>query len=191
MECLVPVSRFPVLYVRSAAPGAAPSKSVPPITRPTSCHSHLLWHLKSCAPLWNWWHVATGVIFTWPPGPATPGTYLRDMLHPLPAGRGRIPPPALQEAIHPVRIEPGCGERLPRGRWLEIFCSTGEQIPFFRTMAEDYTGVDPSFRIEQARSRFPAARFIRGYFPQAVPGEWFDVVGAQFLLELTANPEQD
>lgn len=76
----------------------------------------------------------------------------------------------------------------PRGRWLEIGCSTGEQVPFFRTIAEDYTGVDPSFRIQQARSRFPAARFIRGYFPQAVPGEWFDVVGAQFLLELTADP---
>lgn len=71
----------------------------------------------------------------------------------------------------------------PRGKLLEIGCSTGEQVPFFSSIAASYTGLDPSERIEDARSRFPEARFVRGYFPEAVPGESFDIVVAQFLLE--------
>lgn len=72
---------------------------------------------------------------------------------------------------------------LPNGRLLEIGCSSGAMIPFLSRFCSEYTGVDPSERIEIARSRFPQHTFIRSYFPVDVEQQHFDVAVTQFNLE--------
>lgn len=77
---------------------------------------------------------------------------------------------------------------LPNGSLLEIGCSSGEKVELFSSFSKQYTGIDPSSRIEIAKSKFPNYRFIRGYFPQDLPdGELFDVVITQFNLEHIQN----
>jgi 2-polyprenyl-3-methyl-5-hydroxy-6-metoxy-1,4-benzoquinol methylase len=72
---------------------------------------------------------------------------------------------------------------LPHGRLLEIGCSSGAMVPFLTRFCREYTGVDPSERIELARERYPSHTFIRSYFPShAVQGP-FDVAVSQFNLE--------
>jgi SAM-dependent methyltransferase len=72
---------------------------------------------------------------------------------------------------------------LPKGRLLEIGCSSGAMIPFLSGFCDEYTGVDPSERIELARAQYPSHTFIRSYFPSdAVPGP-FDAAVSQFNLE--------
>lgn len=69
------------------------------------------------------------------------------------------------------------------GRLLEIGCSSGAMIPFLTRFCREYTGVDPSERIELARARHPSHTFVRSYFPSdAVQGP-FDVAVSQFNLE--------
>lgn len=77
----------------------------------------------------------------------------------------------------------GLAERLPRGTWLEIGCSSGERVDFLAGFAERYVGVDPSPRIEVARARHPRHRFIAGRFPDDVGPLTFDVAVSQFNLE--------
>ncbi len=73
--------------------------------------------------------------------------------------------------------------RLPKGRLLEIGCSSGAMIPFLTRFCDQYTGVDPSERIELARARYPEHTFVHSYFPSdAVLGP-FDVAVSQFNLE--------
>lgn len=72
---------------------------------------------------------------------------------------------------------------LPRGRLLEIGCSSAAMVPFLTQFCSEYTGVDPSQRIELARAQHPAHTFVRSYFPSdAVEGP-FDVAVTQFNLE--------
>lgn len=72
---------------------------------------------------------------------------------------------------------------LPNGRLLEIGCSSGAMVPFLTRFCREYTGVDPSERIELARAQYPSHTFIRSYFPSdAVQGP-FDVAVSQFNLE--------
>lgn len=66
---------------------------------------------------------------------------------------------------------------------LEIGCSSGKQRDFFKSFVSSYTGIDPSERIELAMEEFPQENFIKGYFPQALPGLFFDVIVSQFNLE--------
>lgn len=70
-----------------------------------------------------------------------------------------------------------------KGSLLEIGCSSGAMIPFLNRFCHDYTGVDPSERIEIARNRYPQHHFIRSYFPPSDPIGTFDVVVTQFNLE--------
>ena len=72
---------------------------------------------------------------------------------------------------------------LPKGRLLEIGCSSGAMIPFLTQFCSSYTAVDPSERIEIARERFPQHTFIRSYFPTNKLTERFDVAVTQFNLE--------
>lgn len=77
---------------------------------------------------------------------------------------------------------------LPHGNLLEIGCSSGERVPLFERFSSSYTGVDPSERIVLAKDRFPKHRFIKGYFPEALPKGSFDVVATQFNLEHLSDP---
>jgi 2-polyprenyl-3-methyl-5-hydroxy-6-metoxy-1,4-benzoquinol methylase len=72
---------------------------------------------------------------------------------------------------------------LPKGRLLEIGCSSGAMIPFLQQFCSTYTAIDPSERIEIARERFPGHTFIRSYFPSDALTEQFDVAVTQFNLE--------
>ncbi|HEU4888436.1 MAG TPA: class I SAM-dependent methyltransferase [Thermoanaerobaculia bacterium] len=72
---------------------------------------------------------------------------------------------------------------LPKGRLLEIGCSSGAMIPFLSRFCSSYTAVDPSERIEIARERFPEHTFIRSYFPTDALTDRFDVAVTQFNLE--------
>ena len=72
---------------------------------------------------------------------------------------------------------------LPNGRLLEIGCSSGAMIPFLTRFCREYTGVDPSERIELARERYPSQTFIRSYFPSGAVQGPFDVAVSQFNLE--------
>jgi 2-polyprenyl-3-methyl-5-hydroxy-6-metoxy-1,4-benzoquinol methylase len=72
---------------------------------------------------------------------------------------------------------------LPKGRLLEIGCSSGAMIPFFARFCTTYTAVDPSERIEIARARFPEPTFIRSYFPTEALTDRFDVAVTQFNLD--------
>ena len=72
---------------------------------------------------------------------------------------------------------------LPKGRLLEIGCSSGAMIPFLSRFCSSYTAVDPSERIEIARERFPEHTFIRSYFPTGALTDRFDVAVTQFNLE--------
>lgn len=72
---------------------------------------------------------------------------------------------------------------LPKGRLLEIGCSSGAMIPFLTQFCDTYTAVDPSERIEIARSRFPGHTFIRSYFPTDTLTDRFDVAVTQFNLD--------
>jgi SAM-dependent methyltransferase len=74
-------------------------------------------------------------------------------------------------------------ELLPKGRLLEIGCSSGAMIPFLTQFCNTYTAVDPSERIEIARSRFPEHTFIRSYFPTDTLTDSFDVAVTQFNLD--------
>lgn len=72
---------------------------------------------------------------------------------------------------------------LPKGRLLEIGCSSGAMIPFLGQFCSDYTGVDPSERIELARAQYPSHTFVRGYFPSDGVHGPFDAAVSQFNLE--------
>lgn len=72
---------------------------------------------------------------------------------------------------------------LPKGRLLEIGCSSGAMIPFLLQFCDTYTAVDPSERIEIARERFPEHTFIRSYFPTDALTHRVDVAVTQFNLE--------
>ncbi|HVE73183.1 MAG TPA: class I SAM-dependent methyltransferase [Thermoanaerobaculia bacterium] len=72
---------------------------------------------------------------------------------------------------------------LPKGRLLEIGCSSGAMIPFLSQFCSSYTAVDPSERIEIARERFPEHTFIRSYFPTDAQTHQVDVAVTQFNLE--------
>ena len=72
---------------------------------------------------------------------------------------------------------------LPNGRLLEIGSSSGAMVPFLTRFCREYTGVDPSERIELARARYPSHSFIRSYFPSDVVQGPFDVAVSQFNLE--------
>jgi maltose O-acetyltransferase len=72
---------------------------------------------------------------------------------------------------------------LPRGRLLEIGCSSGAMVPFLAQFCDSYTAVDPNERIEIARERFPEYTFIRSYFPTDVLTERYDVGVTQFNLD--------
>ena len=74
---------------------------------------------------------------------------------------------------------------LPKGRLLEIGCSSGAMIPFLSRFCSSYTAVDPSERIEIARAAFPEHTFIRSYFPPPAEAltDRFDVAVTQFNLE--------
>jgi 2-polyprenyl-3-methyl-5-hydroxy-6-metoxy-1,4-benzoquinol methylase len=72
---------------------------------------------------------------------------------------------------------------LPKGRLLEIGCSSGAMIPFLAQFCSSYTAIDPNERIEIARVRFPEHTFIRSYFPSQALTERFDVAVTQFNLD--------
>jgi 2-polyprenyl-3-methyl-5-hydroxy-6-metoxy-1,4-benzoquinol methylase len=73
--------------------------------------------------------------------------------------------------------------RLPNGRLLEIGCSSGAMVPFLTQFCSEYTGVDPSERIELARAQYPSRTFFRSYFPSDDVKGPFDVAVTQFNLE--------
>ncbi len=79
---------------------------------------------------------------------------------------------------------------LRRGSLLEIGCSSGESVPFFEQFCGQYTGVDPSEKIETARRNHPRHTFHRGYFPDALPPGNFDAVVTQFNLEHMPRPDE-
>ncbi|MEO8378512.1 MAG: class I SAM-dependent methyltransferase [Acidobacteriota bacterium] len=83
------------------------------------------------------------------------------------------------------RVVEGAGLR--KGRLLEIGCSSGAMIPFLSRFCTEYTGVDPSERIEIALARHPEHRFVRSYFPPDQPVGTFDVAVTQFNLEHIQN----
>ncbi len=66
---------------------------------------------------------------------------------------------------------------------LEIGCSSGQQVEFFKKYAGDYLGIDPSTKIDVAIKEFPNEKFIKGYFPQSIPDLNFDLIVSQFNLE--------
>lgn len=72
---------------------------------------------------------------------------------------------------------------LASGRLLEIGCSSGAMIPFLLRFCSEYTGVDPSERIELARARHPEHTFVHSYFPPAEEIGPFDTAVTQFNLE--------
>lgn len=91
--------------------------------------------------------------------------------------------PAYREPFNRFVESLAAGGTLPKGRLLEIGCSSGAMIPFLSQFCTTYTAVDPSERIEIARERFPEHTFIRSYFPtEALTGR-FDVAVTQFNLE--------
>ncbi|HEV7765975.1 MAG TPA: class I SAM-dependent methyltransferase [Thermoanaerobaculia bacterium] len=72
---------------------------------------------------------------------------------------------------------------LPKGRLLEIGCSSGAMVPFLSAFCDEYTGVDPSERIELARAAHPSHTFVHAYFPSEEVRGPFDVAVTQFNLE--------
>lgn len=76
---------------------------------------------------------------------------------------------------------------MPFGNLLEIGCSSGEKVEFFAGFAKTYTGVDPSHRIEIAKTKFPNHSFVQGYFPDALPKAVYDIIVSQFNLEHILN----
>lgn len=66
---------------------------------------------------------------------------------------------------------------------LEIGCSSGQQVNYFRKFAKTYIGIDPSERIKIAMKNHPDISFVQGYFPQDISGYHFDVIVSQFNLE--------
>jgi 2-polyprenyl-3-methyl-5-hydroxy-6-metoxy-1,4-benzoquinol methylase len=91
--------------------------------------------------------------------------------------------PAYREPFHALVQSLAADGLLPKGRLLEIGCSSGAMVPFLTQFCSDYTGVDPSTRIELARAAHPSHTFIQSYFPsEAVQGP-FDVAVTQFNLE--------
>jgi SAM-dependent methyltransferase len=72
---------------------------------------------------------------------------------------------------------------LPNGELLEIGCSSGENVSFFASFSQNYTGVDPSDRIKTSKEKYKDYKFVQGYFPEAIIESRFDVVISQFNLE--------
>ncbi|HYI09616.1 MAG TPA: methyltransferase domain-containing protein [Thermoanaerobaculia bacterium] len=91
--------------------------------------------------------------------------------------------PAYRDPFNRLVQSLGGDGLLPGGRLLEIGCSSGAMIPFLTQFCSDYTGVDPSDRIEAARARYPSHTFLRSYFPSPDVSGPFDVAVTQFNLE--------
>ena len=66
---------------------------------------------------------------------------------------------------------------------LEIGCSSGQQVDFFKSIIPNYVGIDPSDKIEKAIETHQNEHFIKGYFPESLPNLNFDVIISQFNLE--------
>jgi SAM-dependent methyltransferase len=74
--------------------------------------------------------------------------------------------------------------------FLEIGCSSGQQVPFFKKIAKNYYGIDPSEKIKLAIEKFPDDKFIHGYFPEDIPSLKFDILVSQFNLEHILNVQE-
>jgi acetyltransferase-like isoleucine patch superfamily enzyme/2-polyprenyl-3-methyl-5-hydroxy-6-metoxy-1,4-benzoquinol methylase len=91
--------------------------------------------------------------------------------------------PPYREPFNRLVRELAADGSLPKGRLLEIGCSSGAMIPFLGQFCTSYTAIDPNERIEIARERFPEHTFIRSYFPSEALTERFDVAVTQFNLD--------
>lgn len=91
--------------------------------------------------------------------------------------------PAYREPFNRLLTALAAKGVLPNGRLLEIGCSSGAMIPVLSRFCSDYTGIDPSDRIETARAAHPGATFVREYFPSVNIAGPFDVIVTQFNLE--------
>ncbi|WP_374373266.1 class I SAM-dependent methyltransferase [Dongia sp.] len=70
---------------------------------------------------------------------------------------------------------------------LEIGCSSGANVDFFKQFCERYVGVDASEKIADAKREHPDCEFVHGYFPGAMPSGRFDCIVSQFNLEHIAD----
>jgi SAM-dependent methyltransferase len=91
--------------------------------------------------------------------------------------------PAYRDPFHRLVRSLDAEGLLPHGRLLEIGCSSGAMVPFLTQFCGEYTGVDPSQRIELARAQYPAHTFVQSYFPSDAVRGPFDVAVSQFNLE--------
>lgn len=70
---------------------------------------------------------------------------------------------------------------------LEIGCSSGNQVSFFKQIANNYYGIDPSEKIDLGKEKHPDENFVKGYFPEDICDVNFDVIVSQFNLEHILN----